>query len=98
MQDTLREVDFVGRYGGEEFAVGLIETDEATAQIVAERIRRSIESREYKAYGEDLKVTVSIGYATSSPVLNSVNQVVEAADTALYQAKRLGRNRVCAAL
>ena len=97
VKKSVREVDFVGRYGGEEFAVGLIETDEATAQLVAERIRKSMETREYKAYGENLKVTVSIGCATSAPMLNSVNQVVEAADAALYQAKRLGRNRVCAA-
>ena len=97
VKKSVREVDFVGRYGGEEFAVGLIETDEATAQLVAERIRKSVASKEFKAYGEDLKVTVSIGCATSGLMLNSVNQVVEAADEALYQAKRLGRNRVCAA-
>lgn len=94
---NVREIDFVGRYGGEEFAIGLIETDESTAAIVAERIRKSIEAQKFKAYGESIDVTISIGCATYSPTLNSVHQIVEAADAALYQAKRLGRNRVCAA-
>jgi diguanylate cyclase len=44
-----------------------------------------------------LKITVSIGCATYSPMLKSVNQIIEAADTALYQAKHLGRNRICVA-
>ena len=95
---NVREVDFVGRYGGEEFAVGLIETDESPAAQVAERIRKSVEARDFKAYGEHLKVTVSIGCATYSPTLSSVNQIIEAADDALYRAKRLGRNRVCASI
>jgi diguanylate cyclase (GGDEF)-like protein len=89
--------DALGRYGGEEFAVGLIETDEKTALHVAERIRKSIEKREFKAYGESLKITISIGCATCSPVFNSVNQLIEGADMALYQAKHLGRNQVCTA-
>lgn len=97
VKKNVREVDFVGRYGGEEFAVGLIETDEKTALQVAGRIRKSVEEREFKAYGENLKITISLGYATYSPLFNSVNKIVEAADTALYQAKRSGRNRVCAA-
>jgi diguanylate cyclase (GGDEF)-like protein len=97
IQKSVREVDFVGRYGGEEFSVGLIETDEYTAQQVAERIRRSVEKKDYRAYGEHLKVTVSIGYATYSTKLNSVGLMIEQADAALYQAKRLGRNRICAA-
>ncbi len=98
IKKSVREVDFVGRYGGEEFAVGLIETDENRSEQVAERIRKSIEEYAFKAYGENLNVTVSIGCATHSPLLNSVNQIIEAADTALYQAKRLGRNRVCTAI
>ena len=96
IKKSVRELDFVGRYGGEEFAVGLIETDENTTLQVAERIRKSIEVKDFSAYGEHLKVTVSIGCATYSMVLNSVGLMIEAADDALYQAKRFGRNRVCA--
>ena len=96
IKSSVREVDLVGRYGGEEFAVLLIETDENLAFMVAERIRRSIEERIFRAYDERLRVTVSIGCSTysyyegiESPML------IESADSALYQAKRQGRNRVC---
>lgn len=97
IKQSVREVDFVGRYGGEEFGVGLIETDGGTAQLVAERIRRSIEHKKFKAFGEEIQVSVSIGCISSSPQCSTTAEVVEAADQALYQAKRLGRNRVCVA-
>ncbi len=97
IKQSVREVDFVGRYGGEEFGVGLIETDGVTAQLVAERIRRSIEHKKFKAFGEEIHVCVSIGCVSSSPQCSVTAEVVEAADAALYQAKRLGRNRVSVA-
>lgn len=98
IKKNIREVDFVGRYGGEEFGAGLIETDEGTALLVAERIRRAIQDNVFLAYEEKLKVNVSIGAATLSAELNSVNALIDGADSAMYQAKRLGRNRVCAAV
>jgi diguanylate cyclase (GGDEF)-like protein len=97
IKKSVREVDFVGRYGGEEFGVGLIETDEGTAFLVAERIRRTIAEKVFDAYEEKLSVNVSIGSATLSRGANTVDTLTEAADGALYQAKRLGRNRVCMA-
>jgi diguanylate cyclase (GGDEF)-like protein len=97
IQKNIREVDFVGRYGGEEFGVGLIETDEATALIVAERIRLSIQDCVYSAYGEKLSVSVSIGAATLSGDFNTLIELIDGADAAMYQAKRLGRNQVCVA-
>jgi diguanylate cyclase (GGDEF)-like protein len=97
IKKNIREVDFVGRYGGEEFGVALIETDEGTAFLVAERIRRSIAEKVFEAFEEKLSVNVSIGCATLSPSVGTVFSLVEAADGALYQAKRLGRNRVCVA-
>lgn len=97
IRKNIREVDLVGRFGGEEFAALLVETDESAAYLVAERIRRSVAEREFKAYGENLKVTVSVGCATSSQDLNEPEALLEAADAALYQAKRQGRNRVCLA-
>ncbi len=95
IRKSIREVDVAGRYGGEEFGVLLIETDEQAAFLVAERIRRSIDEKIYKAYDEQLKASVSIGCATYSKVMNDPTLIVEAADSALYQAKRQGRNRVC---
>jgi len=95
VRKNIREVDLVGRYGGEEFGVFLIETDEAGALFVAERIRKAIQDKQYRAYDEDLKVTVSIGcstYAAGQP--QDAASIVDTADGALYGAKRAGKNRV----
>lgn len=92
---SVREIDLVGRYGGEEFGVLLIETDESGALFVAERIRRAVAERVFTAYDESLKVAVSIGCATLSLSINEMDLLVDAADSALYQAKRQGRNKVC---
>lgn len=91
---NIREVDLVGRYGGEEFGVFLIETDESGAFYVAERIRRAVAERAYRAYNEDLKVTVSVGCATFPGVVESAQQLIDEADAAMYTAKAEGRNRV----
>jgi diguanylate cyclase (GGDEF)-like protein len=95
IRKSVREVDLVGRYGGEEFGVLLIETDESGSFFVAERIRRAISEKVFLAYDEELKVTVSIGCCTYSQTINETELLVDAADSALYQAKRQGRNRVC---
>ncbi len=94
IKKNIREVDFVGRYGGEEFGVGLIETDAATALLVAERIRRAVSEKVFSAYEENLSVNVSIGSATLLSAHGSVIALIDNADAAMYQAKRLGRNRV----
>jgi len=95
IQKNIREVDLAGRYGGEEFGVLLVETDEAGAFYVAERIRRAVSEKSFKAYDENLKVSVSIGCSQYTPALNDAGLLVDAADSALYQAKRQGKNRVC---
>lgn len=91
---SVREVDLVGRYGGEEFGVLLVETDPSMAFQIAERIRRSIEEKNFKAYDEKLTVTVSVGCSNLSAEINDAHLLVESADSVLYQAKRQGRNRV----
>lgn len=97
----LRSVDVMGRYGGEEFAVLLVQTDMDSAQIIAERIRQSIAGQQFKGEGEEmLAVTISIGVATLSDC--NRNQKAEAlaqalvarSDQALYRAKQGGRNCV----
>ena len=83
-----RQGDTVARWGGEEFVVVLPETDLAGAQRFAERLRRTIGSH---AVGE-MKTTTSCGVATMLPE-DSVEELLGAADKALYQAKSNGRNR-----
>ena len=87
IKKNIRDPDLLGRYGGEEFAVILIETDESDAFLVAERIRQAVASNAFKAYDENLKATVSIGCATMSKKISQPQALIEAADEALYQAK-----------
>lgn len=93
---VLREADFVGRLGGEEFAVFLPETDFSQATEVAERLRRAVEQLSVPlADGSTLYVTVSIGIALFSGSVANIDIPLAEADNALYEAKRAGRNRVC---
>ncbi|OIO38584.1 MAG: hypothetical protein AUJ72_02360 [Candidatus Omnitrophica bacterium CG1_02_46_14] len=95
IKKNIRELDLVGRYGGEEFLVLLVETDLSGALYVAERIRAAIAGRIFKAYDENLKSTVSIGCSGLSKDRPDAGSILESADQALYQAKHQGRNRVC---
>ena len=89
LQAGSRSCDLVARIGGEEFAVVLPETDLEGAAILAERLRRAIA----EAPWEHRAVTISVGAATASDS-STGGQLIERADRALYEAKRLGRNRV----
>ena len=93
LKDTMREMDFVGRYGGEEFAAVLPVTNQREALIAAERIRKAVESAVFEHEGAELHVTCSIGVAQ---VLddNTAAEVVKRADAALYHSKSAGRNCV----
>jgi two-component system cell cycle response regulator len=92
---TVRPVDLVSRYGGEELAVILPETDASGARLVAERIRRTIEeSLTTTSQGDTIHVTVSIGLATFPRDSATGAGLVYAADQALYAAKVDGRNIV----
>ncbi len=95
IKDSLRQVDSVGRYGGEEFSVILTQTDKNGAKFAAERIRQSIEEKVINVYDEELRVTISIGVAIFPSDGKDSQDLVEAGDAALYQAKQTGRNRVC---
>lgn len=98
IMSTVRGVDLVGRYGGEEFAAILLDTDEKAAMYVAERIRRSVEDDAFRIYDLELHCTVSVGLATYNSSIREAGEIVDWADSALYQAKRQGKNRVCAYL
>ena len=95
-----RPADMVARYGGEEFAVILPDTSFEGAIEIAEQIRHAIEHLQIQHSGNSHQiVTISIGCATQIPEVHSdLAELLKAADTALYQAKSLGRNRVEAAL
>lgn len=89
-----RPADLVARYGGEEFSVILAETDSAGAQQIAEQIRQAVENLPW-VEGAERAMTVSIGIATwTSASEMTLEQLLFAADKALYQAKEGGRNRV----
>ncbi len=97
LKRSVREVDMIARYGGEEFCVVLPETSKKIATVVAERFRTSIESKRIKAFDEEIRKTVSVGIATYPEDGIDVDTLIEKADTALYKAKRKGRNLVCKA-
>ncbi|MFC4161308.1 sensor domain-containing diguanylate cyclase [Chitinimonas lacunae] len=94
-RQTLREVDAVGRLGGEEFAALLPNADINAAQAAAERLRASVEAGLLVLDdGHEIGFTISIGVAQLSEI-DSLDSLLERADRGLYQAKRSGRNRVC---
>ena len=90
----LRTGDVVGRYGGEEFAVFLPNTNENDATGLAERIRKGVETAVYKDDSISIATTISIGVADSVQAGYDFKGLVAAADSALYGAKNGGRNRV----
>jgi diguanylate cyclase (GGDEF)-like protein len=96
LRENVREIDTAARWGGEEFAVILPGTDLEGAAQVAERIRVALAEREITSVdGAPLHVTASFGVAASGAT-TTVQQLVEAADEALYRAKRAGKDRVYA--
>lgn len=96
---TFREVDTVGRLGGEEFAILLKETDLEDALIVAERLRQSFADEQVVLEDQVLPIhfTVSMGLATLTIRDKTIDSLLMRADKALYEAKKTGRNKVCIA-
>lgn len=95
LKANLREIDLLGRYGGEEFSIVLPDTNRIGAIQAAERIRLSVEKYCFKAYEELIKVTISVGIAIFPDNATNAQRLIDCADSALYQAKQEGRNRVC---
>ncbi|MRR11008.1 sensor domain-containing diguanylate cyclase, partial [bacterium] len=99
IHDNLREIDVAARYGGEEFVIMLPETDIAGAVAVAERIRAGM-AKHVQLIGEDdeqIIQTISLGVANYPTHSSSAAALVEAADQAMYRAKRAGKNQVVVA-
>jgi diguanylate cyclase (GGDEF)-like protein len=95
VKENIREIDFVSRVGGEEFAFILLETDKTNAIIVAERICSKISETKIRVFDETLRLTVSIGVASFPQNTLYPDVLMEVGDKALYKAKLSGKNRVC---
>lgn len=95
---TFRKTDMVFRYGGEEFAVILTETDIQNAIIPCERLRKNVETYPFIYNGQPFNVTISAGVCEKDSSILSAFDLFEKTDKALYQAKEAGRNQVKAAL
>jgi predicted signal transduction protein with EAL and GGDEF domain len=89
VESSIRHVDLAARYGDEEFAVILVDTGAEAGLRVAERIRRRV-ARDHRVDADGL--TISIGTATYPAGTDSAERVIDQADWAMYQAKRLGRD------
>jgi two-component system, cell cycle response regulator len=94
MTATVRAEDVLARYGGEEFAVICREIEGEGARVLGERMRSAIEQHRFEYDGKVIPVTVSVGAAVESKA-GDAQALIAAADAAMYEAKRAGRNRVC---
>jgi two-component system, cell cycle response regulator len=95
LRDTAREIDMIGRYGGEEFIAILPGASEADALQFAERVRRRVEEYVYRDEGTEVRMTMSAGVASHPEFeVDNPDLLLKRADEALYAAKEGGRNRV----
>jgi diguanylate cyclase len=94
---TLREVDALARFGGEEFVVLLPDTDRNGALAVGEKLRRIVESEQFTLTDQNpIPVTISVGVANYPDDVQELEDLIDHTDLALYDAKDQGRNRVVA--
>lgn len=96
MMSNLRNIDMVFRFGGEEFLVMMSSTDQEAAALVGERLRAAVHGLQFLVNGAPLKLSISVGSAMLQP-MEAMESLIRRADTALYDSKRAGRNRVTAA-
>lgn len=102
IKEALRAGDVASRFGGEEFAAFLLDANYAQGIVAAERVRSAVAAYEFAASRTDSpqplthRITISVGVAAFPDDATDPIQLVELADSALYRAKRGGRNRVCA--
>jgi len=91
---TFRQIDFIGRFGGEEFLVVLPDTGMDDACAIAERLRLHTENENIELHNSTIKITASIGVSEMNQSDTSLEQAISRADAALYRAKDNGRNRI----
>jgi diguanylate cyclase (GGDEF)-like protein len=93
LSKNIRPCDVVGRMGGEEFTILLPDTDKSEAYNVAERLRVIVEKSEFRHKSAQIQFTISVGITSSDGKEKDFDLIMREADTALYQAKREGRNK-----
>jgi diguanylate cyclase (GGDEF)-like protein len=91
---AIRPTDIVGRYGGEEFIIGLPRCSAENAAVIAERIRGDIAGRPFNAGDGVVRLSVSIGISSLGTGSKNLTELIASADAAMYAAKRQGRNCV----
>jgi diguanylate cyclase len=96
IKPSLRKVDFLARFGGEEFILILTGTDKENALKVAEKLRRLIEKTRFLYQGQEIPVTISLGVTQAGPADKDSQNLFSRVDAAMYAAKNAGRNQVCA--
>jgi diguanylate cyclase (GGDEF)-like protein len=94
MRSHIRDADIAGRYGGEEFAVLLPDTNKNGARVFCERLRQAVEAETVQHEGQTIQCTISLGVADLSKPTSDYKSLIEWADQALYQSKKNGRNQV----
>jgi diguanylate cyclase (GGDEF)-like protein len=98
LQDCIRQVDTLARYGGDEFTILLVDSDAAEGLQVAERIRRTVAETYFEGGGSaPIRLTVSVGVAVYPQDAESRDALLDAADKAMYRGKSMGRNCCCLA-
>lgn len=95
LQNGLRCTDLIGRIGGEEFAVILPETELPQSLQIAERLRKSVDQLPVEVDGDKIRITISLGASQSNIADTEMDDALIRADSALYSAKKAGRNNVC---
>jgi diguanylate cyclase (GGDEF)-like protein len=95
LKGTARGTDVVARYGGDEFALILPDTGRDGARVVGERVRRALAEHRFLAdEGLDVRLTASVGIATLPDAARSADQLIQAADSAMYRVKDSGKNGI----
>lgn len=94
IRQTIRFTDAAARYGGDEFVILLPETDAAGGYVVGEKLRRDVAAVTLRAADRNVRSTVSVGLVTYPDDGRTIEQLVAAADVAMYESKRRGKNRI----
>jgi len=93
-KQMLRKSDIAGRFGGEEFAILLLNTSVEQAQQIMDKFRQEISEHTFLFNGIKMKITISIGICVCGEQISDMDRLYSAADKALYHAKRNGRNKI----